>query len=114
MSLAMSTNYTDTLKRIKEAEEDSNREVAEKKKSLEAELHDIEKVADESIEVAKRDAELYVSKEMETAKESAQKEADTLLDSTKRRAGAVVSKRLDKKEFQHIIDDIVFSEFKSE
>jgi vacuolar-type H+-ATPase subunit H len=108
------SNYTETLKRIKEAEEDSNREVAEKKKSLEAELHDIEKVADESIEVAKRDAKLYVSKEVELARESSQKEADTLLDSTKKRADAIASKRLDKKEFHKIIDDIVFSEFKSE
>lgn len=110
----MSTNYTDTLKRIKEAEETSNREVAEKKKSLEAELHDIEQTADESIEVAKKNAELYVTKETDAAKESAQKEASALIESTSRKAEDVASKRLDKKEFRRIIDQIVFSEFKSE
>ena len=107
----MSTNYTDTLKRIKEAEEASNREVAEKKKDLEAELHDMEKVADESIEVAKRDAELYVNNEVEAAKQAAQKEADTLLTLTKKKADDISSKRLDKKEFRQIIDGILFSEF---
>ena len=110
----MSTNYTDTLKRIKEAEETSNREVAEKKKSLEAELHDIEQVADESIVVAKKEAELYVTKETDAARESAEKEASTLLSLTKKRADDIASKRLDKKEFRKVIDEIIFSEFKSE
>jgi vacuolar-type H+-ATPase subunit H len=108
----MSTNYTDTLKRIKEAEESSNREVAEKKKSLEAELHDIELAADESIEVAKKDAELYVTKEVEAAKDSAQKEADDLSSSAVKKAEQIASKKLDKKQFNRIIDQIVFSEFK--
>lgn len=110
----MSTNYTDTLKRIKDAEEASNREVAEKKKSLEADLSDIEQTADQSIEVAKKDAELYVTKETDEAKESADKDAKTLLSSTQRQADAIASKRLDKKAFQRIIDEIIFSEFKSE
>lgn len=112
MSFPMSTNYTDTLKRIKEAEEDSNREVAEKRKSLEGELHDIEKLSDESIEVAKRDAELYVSKETEEARESAQKQADDLISSTSRKAEDIAAEKLDKKEFRRIIDEIIFSEFK--
>ncbi len=110
----MSTNYTETLKRIKDAEEASNREVAEKKKSLEAELHDLEQVSDESIEVAKKDAELYVTNEVESAKELAQKDAESLLESSRRQADVIASRRLSKKEFQHAIDDIVFSEFKSE
>lgn len=108
----MSTNYTDTLKRIKEAEETSNREIAEKKKSLEAELHDIEQVADQSIEVAKKEAELQATKEVDSAKEAAQKEARALLESASRKAEEVAAKRLDKKELRRIIDQIVFSEFK--
>lgn len=110
----MSTNYTDTLKKIKEAEEASNREVTEKKKALEAELHDIEQVADKSIEVAKKEAELYATKEIDTAKESAQKEADALLDSTRKNAEEIASQKLDKKEFRKIIEEILFSEFKGE
>lgn len=111
MSL-MSTNYAETLKRIKDAEEASNREVAEKKKSLEAELHEIEGESDESIELAKKDAELYVTKETDDAKQAAQKDADALLQATERRADEVASKKLDKKEFRRIIDDIILSEFK--
>lgn len=110
----MSTNYTDTLKRIKDAEDASNREVAEKKKSLEAELHEIERVADESIETAKKEAELYVTKEVDLARDAEQKKAEALLESTRRKSEEIVSKRLDRKEFRKIADEIVFSEFKSE
>jgi vacuolar-type H+-ATPase subunit H len=110
----MSTNYTDTLKRIKEAEEDSNREVSEKKKGLEAELHEMEQAADQSIEVAKRDAEIYVTKEVVTQRNLSQKEAEALLASATRSAEAIVSKRLERKEFRKLIDETLFSEFKSE
>jgi vacuolar-type H+-ATPase subunit H len=110
----MSTNYADTLKRIKEAEETSNREVAEKKKSLETELHEIEKVADESIELTKKEGELYVTHEVEDARKSAQKDADGMLATSRRKADEIASKKLEKKEFRRVIDDIVLSEFKSE
>jgi vacuolar-type H+-ATPase subunit H len=110
----MSTSYTDTLKRIKDAEEASNREVSEKKRALEAELHDMEQVADKSIEIAKSQAELYVTKEVEEARTLAQQEANSLLDSTTKKAEDIASRRLDRKEFRKIIDEILFSEFKSE
>lgn len=110
----MSTNYTDTLKRIKDAEETSNREVAEKKKALEAELHEIEQVADKSIELAKGAAETYITKETNAARQTAQAEAKAMLDSTRKRAEDIASKKLEKKEFRKIIDEILFSEFKSD
>jgi vacuolar-type H+-ATPase subunit H len=108
----MSTNYADTLKRIKEAEETSNREVAEKKKSLEAELHEIERLADESIELIKKEAELSVTHEVEDARQSAETDADGMLASSRRKAEEVASRRLEKKEFRRVIDDMVLSEFK--
>jgi vacuolar-type H+-ATPase subunit H len=108
----LSTNYTETLKRIKDAEEASNREVAEKKKDLEAELLSIEQAADASIEAAKKDAELSVENAAENAKGSAQKEADALLASARKNAEAISSKRLGKKELSKIIDGVVLSEFK--
>jgi vacuolar-type H+-ATPase subunit H len=110
----MSTNYADTLKRIKEAEETSNREVAEKKKSLEAGLHENERLADESIELTKKEAELYVTHEVEDARQSAQTDADGMLASSKRKADEIASRTLEKKEFRRVIEDIVLSEFKSE
>lgn len=110
----MSTNYTETLKRIKDAEEASNREVAEKKKDLEAELLTLEQAADRSIEAARKDAELYVDRAAETARESAQREADALLTSAQKNAQEVSSRRVGKKELGKIADGIVFSEFKGE
>jgi vacuolar-type H+-ATPase subunit H len=108
----MSTNYTETLKRIKDAEEASNREVSEKKKSLEAELLSIEQAADKSIEDAKKEAEAYVAKEDQAAKDSSQAQADALLASTREKAEEISSKRLDGKELRKIVDEILFSEFK--
>jgi vacuolar-type H+-ATPase subunit H len=110
----LSTNYTETLKRIKDAEEASNREVAEKKKSLEAELLTLEQAADKSIEAARKDAELYVERAAETAREAAQGEADALLSTAQKNAQELSSKRLGKKELGKIADGIVFSEFKGE
>jgi len=108
----MSTNYTDTLKRIKEAEEASNREVADKRKSLEAELVGIEQAADQSIAAAKAEAEAAVAKEAESARKSSQREADSLLASTKSKADEVASKRLGGNELRRIVDEVLFSEFK--
>lgn len=111
----MSTsNYAETLKRIKDAEEESNREVSERKKSLEAELSSAEQAADQALEAAKAEGELYVTKETEAAKAAAQAQADALLSSTTRKAEGIASRRLEKKEFKKIIDEILFSEFKSE
>ena len=110
----MSTSYTDTLKRIKDAEDASNREVSEKKKDLEEGLHEMEQAADQSIEVAKREAELYVTKEVENQREFSQKQAEEVLVSATRTAEGIISKKINRKEFRKIIDDIVFSDFKSE
>jgi vacuolar-type H+-ATPase subunit H len=108
----LSTSYTDTLKKIKDAEEASNREVSERKKALEAELMAIEQSADKSIGDAKMAAEQYVASETEKAKAEAQMEADALLASAKSNADGVASKKLDKRELRKILDEIVFSEFK--
>jgi vacuolar-type H+-ATPase subunit H len=108
----LSTNYTDTLKRIKDAEEASNREVSEKKKELEAELLSIEQASDASIDAAKKDAELYLEKAGQTARDSAKKEADALLSSARKTSEQISSKRLGKKELSKIIDGTLLSEFK--
>lgn len=108
----MSTNYTDTLKKIKEAEEASNREVADRKKSLENELLSLEKTSDAAIAAAKRDAEAFVANETEAARKSAQRDADSLLSSTKKKADETASKRVDRKELRDIVDKVLFSEFK--
>ena len=107
----MSTDYAETLKRIKDAEEAGTREVAEKKKELESELLNMEQVADKSIADTKVGAELSVAKEAESARKSAQREADALLASTKKKADEIASKKLGEKDLRKIVDDILFSEF---
>jgi vacuolar-type H+-ATPase subunit H len=110
----LSTNYTETLKRIKDAEEASNREVSEKKKDLEAELLSIEQAADKSIEAARKEADLSVERASETAKDLSQKEADALLASAQKNAEEISSKRLGRKELAKIVDEILLPEFKGE
>ena len=107
----MSTDYAETLKKIKDAEEAGSREVAERKKSLEAELLTKEQAADRSIEDARKGAEEYVASETESAHDSAQREADALLASTQKKADGVSSKKLSEKELRKIIDEVLFSEF---
>ena len=110
----MSTNYTDTLKKIKEAEEASNRQVSERRKSLEAELLSLEQQADRSISDAKAAAESYVAGEAEKARSASQKEAEALLASTKKKAAALSARALDKKQLREIIDKVLLSEFQGE
>ena len=107
----MSTDYTETLKKIKETEEASSREVLEKRKSLEAELQALESESAASIAEAKRQAEAHIADEVENARKSAQKSADALATKTAKEANAVAAKRLDKKELKKIIDNKLFSEF---
>lgn len=110
----MSTNYTDTLKKIKAAEEASNREVSERRRSLEAELLSLEERSDKSIADAKAAAESYVTSEGDKARSAAEKEADALLASTKKKADALSAKSLDKKQLREIVDKVLLSEFKGE
>lgn len=107
----MSTEYTDTLKRIKAAEDAGNMEVSERRKALEAELHQLEQETDSSIEASKRDADAFVAGEVEKARRAAQADADTLLASTSKQAEAIASKKLEKKELRKIIESVILSEF---
>jgi vacuolar-type H+-ATPase subunit H len=110
----VSTDYTNILKKIKEAEETGNRLISEKKKGLEAELFSLEKEADKSIADAKAASDSYVESEAERARSAAQKDADALLAATKKRAEALSSKTLSKKQLREIIDEVLFSEFKGD
>jgi len=107
----MATDYAETLKKIKDAEEAGTREVAEKKKELESELTNMEQVADKAIRDSKTGAELYVAREAENAKKSAQREAEALLASTKKKADEIASRKLGEKELRKIVEETLFSEF---
>jgi vacuolar-type H+-ATPase subunit H len=110
----MSTEYTETLKKIKETEESSNKEVAEKKRALEEELKNLEVESDRSIAAAKRESEDYVAAEVEKARKAAQAQADALLASGSKQAETVANKKIDSKELSKIIDQALLSGFKGE
>ena len=60
--MAASTDYTDTLKKIKETEEQGARELSARKKALEEELRRLEEESARSITAAKAEAEEYIAK----------------------------------------------------
>jgi vacuolar-type H+-ATPase subunit H len=107
----MSTDYTETLKKIKETEEATSREILERRKALEEELRRMEGDSASSIAQAKAQAEAYTAAEVEKAGSSAQRKADALLATTSKQAKEVAAKRLDKRDLKKIIDDTLFSEF---
>jgi len=108
----MSTDYTETLKKIKETEEATSREILERRKALEEELRRMEGDSASSIAQAKAQAEAYTAAEVEKASSSAQRKADALLATTSKQAKEVAAKRLNKKDLKKIIDNTLFSEFK--
>ncbi len=108
----MSTDYTETLKKIKETEEASSREILQRRKALEEELRGLEAESAASIAEAKKRAEAHIAEEVEKAGRSAQKTADALSAKTAKEADAVAAKKLDKKDLKKIIDNALLSEFK--
>lgn len=107
----MSTDYTETLKKIKDIEEATGKELLERRRALEEELRLLEEEAAVSIEEAKRKGEAHVSEEVEKAHRSAQKEADSLNSETTARADSVATRKLDKKQVKKIVEETLFSEF---
>ena len=108
----MSTDYTETLKRIKETEEATSRETLERRKQLEEELRKLEEESAAEIAEAKKQAEFHVASEVEKARKAAQENADALLATTYQQAKDISSKKLDKAQLRKIIDKTILSEFK--
>jgi len=66
--MAASTDYTETLKKIKETEEQGAKELSERKKSLEEELRRLEEESATAIADSRRAAEEYVAKAVAAAR----------------------------------------------
>jgi vacuolar-type H+-ATPase subunit H len=111
--MATSTDYTDTLKKIKETEEEGAKELSARKKVLEEELRRLEEESARSIASAKAEAEEYVTHEVAKARVFAQADADRMLGSTTKEAEATGAKKLDKMALIKIVDAIL-AEFKEE
>ena len=110
--MTMANDYTDTLKRIKDIEETSSRELAQRKKSLEDGLHRLEEEDARSIATAREEADAYVSKQLDQTRSAAQTEADKVIASARTKSKEVASKRLDKSNFKKIIDESLLAEFR--
>jgi vacuolar-type H+-ATPase subunit H len=108
----MSTDYTETLKKIKGTEEATSREILERKKQLEEELRKLEEESAADISEAKQQAEFHVASEVEKARKASQEKADALLATTYKQAKDVSAKKLDKAQLRKIIDKTILSEFK--
>ncbi len=108
----MSTDYTETLKRIKDTEEASGREILERRKALEAELRQMEEASNAKIEEAKKNAEAVVADEVAKAVKVAQKEADATLASVERESKQISGRKLDKAALKKISDAAILAEFK--
>lgn len=107
-----STDYTETLKKIKETEEATSRDVLERRKALEEELRRLEEDSAAKIADAKKQAETIVGNEVEKARSSAQRDADALLAKTYSETKQISSQKQDKAALKKIIDQVVLSEFK--
>jgi len=105
--MAASTEYTDTLKKIKETEQQTVKELAERKKALEDELRKLEEESAKSIASARAEADEFVEKEVDAARASAQAEADRMLAEAGRQAAAVAQKKVDKKALSKTVDEIL-------
>ncbi|MGI0091352.1 MAG: hypothetical protein ACREBS_06550 [Nitrososphaerales archaeon] len=110
----MSADYTQTLKSIKEAEEASSRQIAEKTKALSEELQRLQEEGEASISTGKAEAETYVVKEVEKTRSAAQIEADKLLALAQKDSQRIASKKIDQAEIVKIIQEVIFSEFSKE
>ena len=105
------TEYAETLKTIKEREEATNREIAEKKKYLDAELQRIQDENSRAITQAKKDAEIHVAQEVDKEKSKAEQQAAKLVESAGKEAEKIVSKKLRDSELKRIVDSVLLSEF---
>jgi vacuolar-type H+-ATPase subunit H len=107
----MSQDYTETLKRIKETEEASSREILERRKALEADLRSLEEQASVTIDEAKRRGEALVADEVSKAVRAAEKEAQSSLTSSEQESKKTSAKKLNKASLDKIAETIILAEF---
>jgi vacuolar-type H+-ATPase subunit H len=112
MSTELQSDYASELKAIKEKEEETIRQITQRKKDLEIELHRSEDESNRTVADARSSAEKLVSQEVEKARVLAQKDVEKLLQDKKQEAQRIASRRISDSEIRKIIDDVLLSEFK--
>jgi vacuolar-type H+-ATPase subunit H len=112
--MSTSNDYAEALKKLKEAEVSTAAELTARRKALEEELSRLEEESARSIEEAKAEAEAFEAKSVEVARAAAQADTEKLLSSAAKDVEKVAARRLDKKEFRKIVEDVLLSEFKED
>ena len=104
MASSQTTDYSQTLKAIKDAEEQTNRELAERRKHLEDQLQKVRQESENEIATARSEAERYIAEQVEKVRASAQQDIQILVESREKEAEKIKSRRLTDSEIRKIID----------
>ena len=105
-------DYLETLERIKDAEERSNREISERRKALDDDFMRLQEESSRLIAAARMAAEAGIAEAVQKARTAAQAEAERALAVVEKEAESLAAKRLAKDALMKILDEVLFSEFK--
>jgi len=105
-------NYVEVLSKIKAAEENASRALAEKKSELERELEALRVESRSAVEKAHREASLIIESAVQRAREDAEKEADEIISGAQKEAAEKTEKTVDKRILRRFIEEILFSELR--
>ena len=101
--MSTSEKYVQSLTKIKEAEEKTQREIDEQKKKVADELRNFEIHVNQSIATAKSDGEKLVESTIEQARKKANAETEKIVEEAKSKAKTISSK-IDSHIVKEIID----------
>jgi vacuolar-type H+-ATPase subunit H len=103
VKMSTSEKYVNSLTKIKEVEEKTQKEIDEQKKKVADELRNFEIHASQSITTAKLDGEKLVESSIEQARKKANAETEKIIEDAKNKAKTVSSK-IDSNIVKEIID----------
>ena len=101
--MSTSEKYVNSLTKIKEAEEKTQKEIDEQKKKVADELRNFETNITQSITTAKTDGEKLVESSIEQARKKANTETEKIVEEAKNKA-KIISSKIDSNTVKQIID----------
>ena len=103
VKMSTSEKYVNSLSKIKEAEEKTQKEIDEQKKKVSEELRTFEIHVTQSITTAKTDGEKLVESAIEQARKKANAETEKIVEEAKNKA-KTISLKIDSNTVKQIID----------
>jgi len=101
--MSTSEKYVQSLSKIKEAEEKTQKEIDEQRKKVAEELRNFEIHVTQSITTAKTEGEKLVESSIEQARKKANSETEKIVEEAKNKAKTISSK-IDSNTVKQIID----------